>query len=67
MRVEIDTTRCTGHMLCSLAAPEVFGFDDKAGQAIVLQGVVPAELHDAARKAERDCPERAVVVIEDDE
>ena len=63
MQVRIDNDRCTGHQMCAIAAPEVFG-SDEYGNAVVLfdDGVVPAELEDSTRRAAGNCPERAVII-----
>lgn len=58
--VEIDTARCAGHGRCGLTAPEVFGYDDEIGQALVLP-----DADVAAHAAEVDvaiagCPEAAI-------
>jgi ferredoxin len=65
VKVTIDVDRCTGHQMCAIAAPKVFGSDD-FGNAIVLveNGDVPAELQTATRIAQSNCPERAIVLEE---
>jgi ferredoxin len=50
--------------MCAIAAPAVFGSDDY-GNAVVLMDPVPAEQHAAARRAEANCPERAITIEED--
>jgi ferredoxin len=50
--------------MCAIAAPEVFG-SDEYGNAVVLLDTIPAELHAATRRAEGNCPERAITL--DDE
>jgi ferredoxin len=64
VRAKVDPDRCHGHQMCAIAAPEVFG-SDEYGNAVVLLDTIPAELHAAARRAEGNCPERAITL--DDE
>ncbi len=59
MRVIVDSSRCQGHALCLVHAPDLFDLDD-AGHARVLADPVPDGLDAAARAAEGGCPERAV-------
>mgnify|MGYP003693949737 CR=1 FL=1 len=62
MRVTVDDNRCHGHQMCAIAAPEVFGSDDY-GNAVVLLDPVPVELREyAVRRAEANCPERAITL-----
>ena len=63
MRAMVDSGKCQGHQMCSVAAPDVFGSDDY-GYAIVLVDVVPPELEAAVRRAEGNCPERAITLVE---
>jgi ferredoxin len=50
--------------MCAIAAPDVFG-SDEYGNAVVLVDPVPADLQVAARRAEANCPERAIELIEE--
>lgn len=63
MRVSIDEELCAGHGRCYALAPEVFDSDDD-GRGVVRLVDVPAALHEDARRAARNCPERAIVVDE---
>jgi len=65
MRVQVDEAKCHGHQMCAIAAPEVFGSDDY-GNAVVLVESVPERLHAATRRAEANCPERAITIVEED-
>jgi len=62
MRVGIDAESCQGHGRCVAACPEVFQFDDE-GHAFVESEDVPVRLEEAVRRAEQQCPERAIQVI----
>ena len=65
MRVTVDADRCHGHQMCAIAAPEVFG-SDEIGNAVVLLDPVPANLEAAACRAEANCPERAIIIVDDE-
>ena len=62
MKVRIDTDRCTGHQMCAIAAPTVFGADDYGNAIILFDGDVPADLEAATRRAGSNCPEHAVII-----
>ncbi len=62
MRVRVDASRCVGHGMCTLAAPDIFQLSDEDGHAYVLSQDVPAVLDEAVRQAERGCPEQAIIV-----
>ncbi len=64
MRVTVDEGRCHGHQMCAIACPEVFGSDDY-GNAVVLLDPVPPGLESTARRAEANCPERAITLHEE--
>lgn len=64
MRVSIDGERCHGHQMCAIAAPEVFGSDDYGNATLLLDGPIPAALATKVRRAEGNCPERAIVIEE---
>jgi ferredoxin len=61
MKVRIDASACQGHGLCVMACPEVFHFDDE-GHSFVESEDVPPGVEAAVKRAERQCPERAVHV-----
>jgi ferredoxin len=63
MKVTVDDSRCHGHQMCAIAAPEVFGSDDY-GNAVVLMDPVPVDLEASVRRAEANCPERAITLYE---
>jgi ferredoxin len=65
MKVRVDDTRCQGHTLCAMAAPELFKLRDEDGHSYVENEVVPPELEDKARAAEATCPEQAIIIDED--
>jgi pimeloyl-ACP methyl ester carboxylesterase/ferredoxin len=62
-RVRIDPDRCQGHNRCRALAPEVFDVDDEGfGHPITEE--ISGSLLPAAKLAERNCPERAISVLE---
>lgn len=63
MRVTIDPDLCHGHQSCAVAAPEAFGADDYGNAVLLIEGDLPAELEAKVRRAEGNCPERAIVLI----
>lgn len=61
MKVRVDSEACSGHGRCYEIAPDVFGDDERGHCVIRTPGVAP-EHEAAARKAEANCPERAIVI-----
>ena len=59
MKVYLDLDLCEGHGRCYELAEAVFT-DDERGHAVLLCETVPPEHEAAARKAEGNCPERAI-------
>lgn len=64
MRLSIDTDRCVGHGRCFSLAPQLFDSDELGNGFVTIEGDVPADLVDAARLAEANCPEHAVQITE---
>lgn len=62
MRVSVDDSKCQGHTLCNMVAPEIFHLREENGHSYVVIDEVPPELQDAARKAALGCPEQAITV-----
>ena len=50
--------------MCAIAAPEIFGSDEMGNAIVLIDGGIPVELHAKARRAESNCPERAIVITE---
>ena len=65
MRVRINDGACHGHQMCAIAAPEIFGSDDYGNARLLIEGEIPVELEAKARRAEGNCPERAISLMED--
>ncbi|MGC9130642.1 MAG: ferredoxin [Pyrobaculum sp.] len=71
VRVRIDRSRCVVAHFCLFYAPTVFipgdggkpvVSSDYAKDGSVEEGVVPDELYEQVREAERHCPSRAIKV-----
>lgn len=67
MRVKVDGDLCQGHNRCIAVAPELFDADELGYSHEKNGGVVPPELLEKARLAVRNCPERAITLVEDGE
>lgn len=61
MKVHVDSALCVGHGRCYEIAPEVFD-DDERGHCVLRLETVPSEHEDTARRAEANCPERAISI-----
>ena len=64
MRVRVEADACHGHQSCAIAAPEVFGADDYGNAVVLIEGEIPNELEAKVRRAEGNCPERAIVILD---
>lgn len=64
MRVQVDQDRCHGHQMCAIAAPDVFGSDEIGNAVVLIEGDIPRDLEAAAKRAEGNCPERAIEIRE---
>ncbi|BBY52362.1 ferredoxin [Mycolicibacterium arabiense] len=62
MKVSVDGTRCQGHTLCAMIAPESFELDDVDGHASPVSDEVPDEQVDQVTEAAHSCPEQAIVI-----
>ena len=60
-KVHVDEDLCIGAGQCVLVAPQIFDQDDK-GLVILLDAAPPRALHEAARKAAKLCPARAITI-----
>jgi ferredoxin len=65
MRVTADLGLCQGHQMCLLEAPELFGFDDRADQVVVLQEHPDPALARKAATAVQYCPTQALALVDD--
>jgi len=62
-KVAVDEDLCIGAGQCVLVAPQIFDQDDR-GLVILLDATPPPALHEAARKAAKLCPARAITIEE---
>lgn len=62
-RVAVDPVACDAYGYCAELLPEAITLDEW-GYPIVAGHPLPAELLDAARRAARDCPKRAISLRE---
>ncbi|MEO3760264.1 ferredoxin [Mycobacterium sp. B14F4] len=62
MRVSVDSSRCQGHTLCSMIAPEMFVLDDVDGHASAVTEDVPPDQEELVKEAAHSCPEQAIVI-----
>ena len=62
LKVVVDMNVCQDHGQCVFAAPEVFGADDYGTSVLLIEGDVPAALEAKVRRAEGNCPERAITI-----
>lgn len=66
MKITVDPDKCQGHNRCMIFAPEVFQVDDYGFASVQSpDGVVPPEYVDAAWQAVENCPELAIIVLEE--
>lgn len=65
MKVRVESSRCQGHTLCAMLAPEVFELDDIDGHSHSRDKTVSGELVQQVREAARSCPEQAITYEED--
>ena len=62
MKVSVDGSRCQGHTLCSMIAPDSFELDDVDGHASPVSEIVPNDQESAVAEAAHSCPEQAIVI-----
>jgi ferredoxin len=65
MRIHIDVERCAGHGRCYALAPELFEADEIGNSHERGDGTVTPEHEQLGRIAAANCPEHAVVTIEE--
>jgi len=62
VKVSVDGTKCQGHTLCSMIAPDSFVLDDVDGHASPVHDHVPADQEEQVAEAAHSCPEQAIVI-----
>lgn len=61
--LEIDRSICSGHGRCYDLAPDLFEPDEEGYGVVLVSRPAPDQM-EGARMAERNCPERAVILRE---
>jgi ferredoxin len=64
VKLQIDASLCQGNGRCYDLAPDLFDDDEEGYGNVLDDGIVPLEKEDDARRAELNCPEHAISVIE---
>jgi len=65
MKIRIERAQCVGNARCHAVAENLYPLDDEG--YIALDGFEPADVDQKlARNGAKACPERIIVVIEDD-
>ena len=64
LKVIVDRERCVGSGECVFTAPGIFDQDDEDGIVMLLTDTPEEALWDAARRAARQCPAKAIMVEE---
>jgi len=65
VKVQINPERCQGHGRCYDLAPSLFGEDDEGYGTVLSDGAVPPGQEQDARRAELNCPEHAIELLEE--
>ena len=63
--MQISSERCQGHGRCYDLAPGLFGDDDEGYGTVLGDGLVRPGQEREARLAAANCPETAIVVLEE--
>jgi ferredoxin len=64
VKLQIQADLCQGHGRCYDLAPGLFGEDEEGYGKVLADGAVPPGSEPEARRAELNCPEHAIRVIE---
>jgi ferredoxin len=65
MKIRIDKAKCVGNARCAAVSEELFPLNDE-GYIAVSEVDVPPGMEELARRGARACPERIIVIEEDD-
>jgi ferredoxin len=65
VKVQINSGLCQGHGRCYDLAPALFGADDEGYGQVLGDGAVPPDQEQDARLAAANCPEYAVLLVEE--
>lgn len=64
MKIRIDKAACVGNARCAAVSEKLFPLNDD-GYISVSEVDVPPGMEDLARRGARACPERIIVIEED--
>lgn len=64
-KLVVDLKRCQGHARCYALAPETFAIDEQ-GYGYVIEGREGSFDEANVQKAIKNCPERAIVLIDEE-
>jgi ferredoxin len=65
MKITVDQEKCEGHNRCFVVAGELFELDDYGYAHEVNGGEVPEDMEEKARLAIVNCPEQAILIVQD--
>ncbi len=65
MKICVESEKCQGHNRCFVVAPDLFELDEYGYAHEVNDGVVPPGEEEKARLAVANCPEQAIIVVEE--
>jgi len=65
MKVKVVEEKCQGHNRCFVVASELFELDEFGYSHEVNGGVIPPELEEKASLAVANCPENAIIIVEE--
>jgi len=65
MKVRVDPAKCQGHNRCYQTSEQLFQLDNYGYSSARGDGAVPPELAEKARIAVKNCPERAITIVEE--
>jgi ferredoxin len=66
-KLQIDPNRCVGHGQCYAVAPDLIADDDRGLAHVRGNGCVPPRRLESLQRAQRLCPEQAVLLTDDAE
>jgi ferredoxin len=66
MRITADSNLCAGHGRCYSVLPQLIGYDVEGYSELVDKLIdVPPDMEESARSVVRNCPERAIRIVEE--
>jgi len=65
MKICVETEKCQGHNRCFVVAPDLFELDEYGYSHEVNEGMVPPGEEEKARLAVKNCPEQAIIILEE--